>query len=188
MREPIKVPSLPPDFTSGDGVSWPRLITALVLLALSLVMGYRSTDHPPPPKAEPHSVRDQLVVSAELPPLEAEMVSGPTTVNRPPTKVPPVEVADPHPAVAGREEHALHRQSLKHAGLHRHGERRLVARTGTIRSRAEVRREYFRDRDFVAALTGEDSGSVYLTRTAAEQREAFGRGRHPSVALRSARS
>jgi hypothetical protein len=188
MRERVEVPSLPPDFTSGDGVSWPRLVTGLMLLALSLVMGYRSTHHPPPPKAEPHPVRDQLVVSAELPPLQAELVSGSTTVIRPPAEVAPAEGAEPHPSFAGRDEHALQRHTLKHARLHRHGERRLVARTRSIRTRAEVRREYFRDRDFVAAVTGEDSGSVYLTRRAAEQREALGSGRHRSVALRSARS
>jgi hypothetical protein len=187
MRQPIEVPSLPPDFTSGDGVSWPRLVTGLVLLTLSLVMGYRSTHHPPPPKAEPHPVRDQLVVSAELPPFEAKLVGGPTTVNRPPTEVTPTESAQRHPAFAGREEHALHRLSLKHARLHWPGVRRLIARTRTVRTRAEVRREYFQDRDFAAAVTGEDSGSVYLTRRAAEERQALGSGRHGSV-LRSARS
>jgi hypothetical protein len=45
----------------------------------------------------------------------------------------------------------------------------LVARSGFVRTRAQVEREYFRSRDLVAAFTGEHSGSVYLTRVAAEQ-------------------
>jgi hypothetical protein len=138
MQEPVKVPTLPADFTSGDGVSWPRLVTGLVLLVLSLVLGYRSAHHPPPPKAEPHPVRNQLAVSAELPALEAEMVRGPTTVNRPPNEVPAAENAQPHPAFAGRDERVLHGHSLEHARVHRHGERRIIARTRTIRTRAEV--------------------------------------------------
>lgn len=42
-----------------------------------------------------------------------------------------------------------------------------LAQFNSARSRAEVRAEYMAARDQVAALTGEDSGSAYLTRTAA---------------------
>ena len=53
----------------------------------------------------------------------------------------------------------------------------LAAReSGTIRrsfrTQAQVRREYLRTRNVVAALTGEDSGSDYLMRLAARQRAA----------------
>jgi hypothetical protein len=51
-----------------------------------------------------------------------------------------------------------------------------------------VEREYIRSRDLVAAFTGEDSGSMYLTREAAARRTALGTGRRRSVALSSARS
>lgn len=187
MHNKVDVPSLPPDFTSGDGVSWPRLVTGLMLLVLSLVMGYRSAHRPPPPKAEPHPVRDQLVVSAELPPLKAETVRAPTIVNGTPTEVPSAPETDPVPAFAGRESPVVHPHSFKRLRIHRHSERRLLARTRFVRTRAQVRREYFRDREFAAALTGEDSGSVYITRMAVEQREAHGSGRRGSLALRSAR-
>jgi hypothetical protein len=47
-----------------------------------------------------------------------------------------------------------------------------IAHTRLTRSRGEVRREYLAHREWVAALTGEDSGSAYLTRIAALQSAA----------------
>jgi hypothetical protein len=80
MHEPVRVPTLPPDLVAGADVSWARLITGLMLLALSLVIGYRSAHHPPPPKAVPQPVRNQLVVEADLPPLEAAVVRAPRMI------------------------------------------------------------------------------------------------------------
>jgi hypothetical protein len=172
MHEPVRVPTLPPDLVAGADISWARLITGIVLLVLSLVMGYRSAHHPPPPKAEPHPVRNQLVVSADLPPLEPAVVGGVRTIPDISAVAPfvPAARAEPVREVAPRVEHVSHHRSLQHARLHRHRDSRLVARTRFTRTRAAVRREYFRDRAFVAAFGGEDSGSVYLSRVAAEQR------------------
>jgi hypothetical protein len=190
MHEPVRVPTLPPDLVAGADISWARLITGIVLLVLSLVMGYRSAHHPPPPKAEPHPVRNQLVVSADLPPLEPAVAGGVRTI-------PDISVAPPFaPAarvetvreLAPRVAHGPRRLSIKHARHHRRGDVHLVAHTRFIRTRSDVRREYFRDRDFAAAFGGEDSGSVYLSRVAAERREALASARRRSVALRSARS
>jgi hypothetical protein len=173
MHEPVRVPTLPPDLVAGADVSWARLITGIALLVLSLVIGYRSAHHPPPRKAEPHPVREQLVVSAELPPLETAMVGGARTI-------PDISAAAPFVAArrvgpprqpAPHFKHAARPHWPAHAHWRRHANARVVARSSFVRSRAEARREYFRDRDFVAAFGGEDSGSVYLSR-AAEERHA----------------
>jgi hypothetical protein len=174
MHEPVRVPTLPPDLMAGADISWARLITGIVLLVLSLVMGYRSAHRPAPPKAEPHPVRNQLVVSADLPPLEPAVVGGVRTIpdiSAAPSVVPDTRV-EPVREVAPRLKSAAHRRWPTHARLHQHRNSRLVARSGSARTRAQVEREYFRSRDLVAAFGGEDSGSVYLTRVAAERRGA----------------
>jgi hypothetical protein len=176
MPEPVRVPSLPPDFLAGDDISWARLITGIVLLVLSLVIGYRSAHHPPPPKAVPHPVRNQLVVSADLPPLEPAVVSGSGEIPDI-SAVAPLVAADRAESVreaAPRVGHASHRVLIEQARHHRRGEVHLVAHARFIRTRSDVQREYFRDRDFAAAFGGEDSGSMYLTRMAAEHRAALG--------------
>jgi hypothetical protein len=172
MPEPVRVPTLPPDLVAGADISWARLITGIVLLVLSLVMGYRSVYHPPPPKAVPHPVRQQLVVSADLAPMEPAVASGVRTIpdiSAAPPFVPAAR-AEPVREVEPRAAHGPRRVSIKHSRHHRLGEVHLVAHTRFIRTRAEVRREYFRDRDFAAAFGGEDSGSVYLSRVGAEDR------------------
>jgi hypothetical protein len=173
------VPTLPPDLVAGADVSWARLITGIALLVLSLVIGYRSAHHPPPRKAEPHPVREQLVVSAELPPLETAVVNGARTIPDISAAAPfgPAARAEPVREVAPRVAHGSRRMSFKHSRHHRRGEVHLVAHTRFIRTRSDVQREYFRDRDFVAAFGGEDSGSVYLSRVAAEQRWPVERAR-----------
>jgi hypothetical protein len=174
MHEPVHVPTLPPDLVAGADISWARLITGIMLLVLSLVIGWRSTHRPPPPKAVPHPVREQLVVSADLAPMEPGAVSGVRTIpdisDAPPFV--PAARAEPVRELAPRAGHAAHRVSIKHARHHSHGDSRLIARASVVRTRADVRREYFRNRDFVAAFGGEDSGSVYLARLAAEHRAA----------------
>jgi hypothetical protein len=189
MHEPVHVPTLPPDLVAGADISWARLITGIMLLVLSLVIGWRSAHRPPPPKAVPHPVREQLVVSADLAPMEPGAVSAVRTIPDI-SAAPPLAAARAEPVgeVVTRPTHAPHRVSIKHARHHRQDESRLIARASVTRSRADVRREYFRDRDFVAAFGGEDSGSVYLMRRAAEQREVLGSARRRSVAPPSARS
>jgi hypothetical protein len=178
MHEPVRVPTLPPDLVAGADISWARLITGVVLLVLSLVMGYRSAHHPPPPKAEPHPVRQQLVVSADLPPLETAVVSGARTIpDISAAPLVPGALGEPVREVVPRIERVSHHPSSKHVRHHRHGDARLVARARSVRTRADVRREYLRDRDFVAAFGGEDSGSVYLSRMAAERQSAYTRSR-----------
>jgi hypothetical protein len=182
MHEPVRVPTLPPDLVAGADVSWARLITGIMLLVLSLVMGYRSAHHPLPPKAVPHPVRQQLVVSADLAPLDPAVVSGVRTIpdiSAAPPFVPAARV-EPVRELAPRAGHGPRRLSIKHVRHYRHRPSLLIARTRSIRTRAQVEREYFRDRDFAAAFGGEDSGSVYLTRMAAE-RAAPGNGRGRSV-------
>jgi hypothetical protein len=184
MHEPVRVPTLPPDLVAGADISWARLITGVVLLVLSLVMGYRSAHHPPPPKAQPHPVRNQLIVSADLPPLEPAVVGGVRTI--PDISAAPAlataKRVGPAREPAPHFKHAARPRWPAHAHWRRHGNARVVARSSFVRTRAEVRREYFRDRDFVAAFGGEDSGSVYLTRIAGERRGARSRGRVPRSA------
>lgn len=190
MQEPVHVPTLPPDLMAGADISWARLITGVMLLVLSLVMGYRGLHRPPPPKAEPHPVRQQLVVSADLPPMESEVVSAPRTI-------PDISAAPPAVPAARAEavrelpphfKRAAHRHWSAHAHGHRYAASRAVARSSVALTRAQVEREYFRSRDQVAAFTGEDSGSVYLTRRAAELHSAsVGTVRHGPVRLRFAR-
>lgn len=47
-----------------------------------------------------------------------------------------------------------------------------AARDTRVLTRAQIVREYLASREQVAALTGEDSGSAWLTRAAARQRTA----------------
>jgi hypothetical protein len=117
-------------------------------------------------------VRQQLVVSADLAPLDPSVVSGVRTIpdiSAAPPFVPAARVElmrEVEPRIA----HAPHRLWIKRVRHYRHGHSLLIARTRYTRTRAQVEREYFRDRDFVAAFGGEDSGSVYLSRMAAEER------------------
>jgi hypothetical protein len=100
----------------------------------------------------------------------------------------PAARVEPVRELGSRLKSPTHRRWQAHARLHRHPNSRVVARSGVVRTRAQVERECIRDLDFVAAFTGEDSGSVYLTRVAAEHRSARGTGRHRSGGLAPARS
>jgi hypothetical protein len=133
-------------------------------------------------------VRQQLVVSADLAPLDPAVVSGPRTIpdiSAAPPFVAPAR-AEPVRELAPRVAHGMHRhlwvKTRPRAGV------RVVAHRGLVRTRAQVQSEYVRSRDFVAAFTGEDSGSVYLARVAAERRAALGSGRHHAARPASARS
>jgi|SRR6185369_187094 len=48
-----------------------------------------------------------------------------------------------------------------------------LARFKSVRTRADVQAEYIAERDEVAAMTGEDSGSAYLSR--------FAKAQHPTT-------
>jgi hypothetical protein len=143
MREPVQVPSLPPDLVAGADISWARLITGLALLVLSLLMGYRGMHRPPPPKAAPHPVREQLAVSAELPPLDTAVVNAPATVADSSSAAPLVTARR---VGAAREpaphfKHAARPRWSAHASWRRHRNARVVARSSFVRTRAEVRSE-----------------------------------------------
>jgi hypothetical protein len=190
MSEPVRVPTLPPDLVAGADISWARLITGIMLLVLSVVMGYRGIHHPPPPKAVPHPVRQQLVVSADLAPMEPAVASGVRTIPDISAVAPfvPDARAEPDREVAPRVERVSHRLWIKRVRHYRHRHALLIARTRYTRTRAQIEREYFRDRDFAAAFGGEDSGSVYLSRLAAERREASATGRRRSARPGATRS
>ena len=160
-----------------------RLVTGIVILALSLVVGLRDVPQEPEVEAVPQPVLQRVVVGTPLPPLQAAVVHAPSASAPPRTA--------PRPATATRAMHATTARSTSRHRLHEFASaqtRRLVlgrrdrvaarratasivvARPGFPRSRAQVRREYLRLRQVVAATTGEDSGSFYLMRAAARHR------------------
>ncbi|NKE66562.1 hypothetical protein RAMLITH_12075 [Ramlibacter sp. RBP-2] len=183
MRESPPPPALIADVIAGDGISWSRLVTAVVLLALSLAIGHRTARDPPQPKAVPQPVREQIVAAVELPPLPpaAGAKLAPSSSDWPaasPAQLNAAGHAEPvragprgqmSPAADGRPASHVVRPPRHHAT--RTGSE-LRASRRTVRTRAQVRAEYLRNREVVAALTGEDSGSAYLTRVAARQRAA----------------
>lgn len=165
-----------------DGISWFRLVSAVVLLALSLAIGHR-TAHAPPPKAVPQPVLEGIVAGVDLPPLDPVAAEVPAPV---PDSSAPEAAASPeapghadHVRVAERRHvaAAAHHASAsrvlrprRHQAAHARAHVRAAGRN--VRTRAQVRAEYLRHREVVAALTGEDSGSAYLARVAARQRAA----------------
>lgn len=181
MHEPLPQPPLIADVIADDPLPWARLMSAIVLVGLSLAIGYRSGRAPPPPEAVPQPVQERVVEGAELPPV------GP----------PAAAALLPVPAVVAIASVAPSDLAAR-AELHRPGARSLIGRSGsrpsgrqvlrprrdgvaagkpgairqTARTRDQVRREYLRSREVVAAFTGEDSGSAYLAQAAARQRAA----------------
>ncbi|HEY0884643.1 MAG TPA: hypothetical protein VGE20_05150 [Ramlibacter sp.] len=168
---------------AGDGISWSRLVTAVVLLALSVAIGYRTPRDPPRPEAVPQPVREQVVAAVELAPLDPPAGNAfvPSSTDRPDASGAPLKAAghaDPRragerrqmgPAAGGRPASDVVRPRRHHVAR-----AQSELRTGrrSVRTRAQVRAEYLRHREVVAALTGEDSGSAYLARVAARQRAA----------------
>lgn len=189
MRESQTPPTLA-DLMADDGIPWTRLVTAVVLLGLSLAIGYQTARAPPRPKAVPQPVLERVVTGLELPPLEQTIEAAPL-----PFSGMQALASAAGPKGTGRAEplrFAERRQIVRSAK--RSAESRVVrARRGEVAvaasesgkrrgvsTRAQVRREYLRSRDVVAALTGEDSGSAYLTQLAARQRAAPPKGAgHP---------
>lgn len=184
MRESLQPPPIPAEFLYDDGISPVRLVTAIVLLALSLAIGYRSARDPAPPEPAPQPVPDRVVAAVELPPLGSVAVAAPLPPPdaSPPRSLAPVKAAahaEPPRARASRHQisHARNRALASHATRSRRHQvvaaaYEPAALRRSVRTRAQVRGEYLRTREVVAALTGEDSGSVYLTRVAARQRAA----------------
>ena len=196
MRESLQPPPMIADVMADDGISWSRLVTAVVLLGLSVAIGYRTSRDPPRPDAVPQPVHESVVAAVELPPLDATVVAAvefppldPAVVAAPATLSDVSAPAGPsrlkayaEPRRAGERRHigrAANRSAVSQ-GQGARPRRHHVARAGrepgtsrpSVRTRAQVRGEYLRSREVVAALTGEDSGSAYLTRAAARQRAA----------------
>jgi hypothetical protein len=183
MRESPPPPPLIADVIAGDGISWSRLVTAVVLLALSVAIGYRTARDPPQPEAVPQPVRERVVAGIDLPPLRPIAAGVPAPVSgssapeaggslEAPRHAGHVRVAE-RDHVAPAAHHSSASRALRprrHHVAHARGELRATERK--VRTRAQVRAEYLRHREVVAALTGEDSGSAYLTRVAARQRAA----------------
>lgn len=183
MRESPPPPPLIADVIAGDGISWSRLVTAVVLLALSVAIGYRTARDPPHPKDVPQPVPEQVVAAVELAPLHrapesALLPSRSDWLAASPAPLRAAGHAEPRRAGERRQmDAAPDGRSASHVVRpRRHHVARAASEPATgrrsVRTRAQVRAEYLRHREFVAALTGEDSGSAYLTRVAARQRAA----------------
>lgn len=181
MPDSLQTPPLLRDVMVDDGISWMRVVTAIVLLGLSLAIGHRTAREPPRHKAVPQPVRERVVAGVELAPLEQTIAAAPLPSSSVPAMV-QVAAAQPtrhvEPLRVG-ERRQIVRTAVRSPGRQvvrprRHDVAAAASESGTIRgsarTRAQVRREYLRSRDVVAALTGEDSGSAYLTRLAARQR------------------
>lgn len=184
MREP-PLPSAP--LLSDVMPDGSRLATGLVILALSLIFGLRGALHQPAAEpaieAIPQPVLQRFVFGTPLPAMEPlarprpsiAMAMASDAVTAPPASRP----GAPRFASRHRVRHVAGSVNTRRSVLARSGRQAgrgnapaVVARTGSARTRAQVQREYLRARDVVAALTGEDSGSFYLMRTAAGQRTA----------------
>lgn len=182
MRETVQPPPLLADAASDDGISSLRVVSAVVLLALSLAIRYRTAQAPPP---VPQPVPERLVAGVDLPPL----VPVPVAAGVPAPFSSPSAAAGPEPRQPARHADQLRareRPQVARAANRSSGSpgvrarRHHVAQPGSqprssrrsLRTRAQVRAEYLRSRDVVAALTGEDSGSAYLTQLAARRRAA----------------
>ena len=203
MSESLQPPPMLRDVMADEGISWARLVTAIVFLGLSLAIGHQTAPDPPRPEAVPQPVRERVATGVDLPPLQQAVVHAPLqqTVVAAGAPLQQAVVAAPlqfssvpalasaaRPKPAGRTGplrlgerrqivRAANRPSARQAVRQRQHDVAVAAReSGTIRrslrTRAQVRREYLRTRHVVAALTGEDSGSDYLMRLAARQRAA----------------
>lgn len=181
MRDsPPPSPPLIADVIAGDGISWSRLVTAVVLMALSLAIGHRTGRDPPQPEAVPQPVREQVVAAIELPPRYS--AAGDTLLpswrDRPAASPAPLRaVGHAEPRRAGERDqigtargHSASRAVRPRARHAARTQSELRTSRRTVRTRAQVRADYLRNREVVAALTGEDSGSIYLTQLAARQR------------------
>lgn len=183
MRESPPQPPLIADVIAGDGISWSRLVSAVVLLALSVAIGYRTARDRPRPEAVPQPVREQVVAAVELAPLDPPVADAllPSSGASPAASLAPLKTAghaEPRragerrqmgPAAGGRSASDVVRPRRHHVAR---AQRELRTGRRNVRTRAQVRAEYLRHREVVAALTGEDSGSAYLARLAARQRAA----------------
>lgn len=178
MRESLHPAPMLAGGTGDDGISWVRVVTAIVLLALSLAIGTRTARDPPRPGAMPQPVREGVIAGVELLPLAAAVVDVPASSDASPTAGLRTSRAARLRAGEGRQigragNRATASQPVR-PRLHH------VALAGRLprpirqsgRTRAQVRAEYLRSREAVAALTGEDSGSAYLMRVAARERAA----------------
>jgi hypothetical protein len=193
MREAPKPPPLLADVMPAGGVSWPRVVTAIVLLALSLAIGFRGTRHQPAPKAVPQPVPRHLVAGADLPALQPEFAPLRGSTGLAAARM--VRTEAMQPAIRHPVWHAAARPAARRVAFARreqapsgHARQRASTAHALTRTRGEVEREYLRARDVVAAFTGEDSGSAYLMRASARERAArFDASRHESARSRSAR-
>jgi hypothetical protein len=167
---------IPPD---ADALPWMRLITGLVALAiLALPSGRHVAEWSTRP------IPDRTITVAALPPLEpgTPQPSGPedTSLAFALSAAPPDQStarARPvlTPVTQGSQVRA--KAALHHTRHFASTRRAMAASTRIARARqgltrAQVVRAYIASREQVAALTGEDSGSAYLMRVAARQRES----------------
>ncbi|MEO8653272.1 MAG: hypothetical protein ABI409_04045 [Ramlibacter sp.] len=178
IREHLQPVNGPVGLASPDGFSWARLVTGVFAMAISLAMSWRMglipgelarTQTPQAPQAQQEQTATADLLDRrepEIPTVTAQCEAlsppaAPAQVARNPTTRPPGVQSKRHPLRrASTQAKAKARSDL------------FAQRKALTRQRAEVRNEYIAQREQVAALTGEDSGSVYLTRLAARQSSA----------------
>lgn len=176
-----------------DGLPWVRLITGLAALAMLAVPVGR---HVAGSGTQPIAAR--VVTAQALPPaqpLPRPVLPSRETEDGSVDAAPSAAPASPSTTEAGPVAAGLSDRVARAATVPAHHLRRVAttsrragayrqfARTARGLTRAQVVREYLASREQVAALTGEDSGSVWLTRTRTKQRAMrvhalFGKRQH----------
>jgi hypothetical protein len=174
---------------SNSYFSWARLASGIFAVAVSLAVSWRTASptgelaHEQAPQPEEAPLASGVVLTNETPapiadPTEGKTVPASTLHASAPQPVAPSRVV---PARAVRPA-VMHKRPTPHTNSHA----KVQAATSTpknadvdprashpntlsrsIRTRTEVRDEFIASRKQVAAMTGEDSGSVYLARVAA---------------------
>jgi hypothetical protein len=134
------------------------------------------------------AIPERVVIVSALEPLPPDLAAPRPLTSLPPSQVGAMPVRMPptkSPSPAKR--HQVQRTSAtvqaqsylpssRHAGVSpRSVSHKQIAQIQLSRRRSDVRREFIASRDQVAALTGEDSGSSYLTRVSARQSAAHGK-------------
>ena len=172
IREHLQPVNGPVGLASPDGFSWARLITGVFAMAISLAMTWRMGLIPvelartQAPQQEP----EQTATADLLDRREPEIATATAQCEALSPPVAPAQVArnqTTRPPGAPSKRHPLQRTSTQAKAKLQSD--LFAQRKALTRQRSDVRNEYIAQREQVAALTGEDSGSVYLTRQAARQ-------------------
>lgn len=202
-RRPSPGPG-PIGLAAADGLPWVRIVTGVVALGISLALGvpagWRGMGGDAVATIRP--VARSVIAGEPLPPLapdvpDAAPPARASSVPPPAGARPPVQkVAAWQARPVQRRATAVAKVTVARAAVRRVAHRppakayapgvREVAQRPS-RRRIDVRNEFLAARDQVAALTREDSGSMWLARTAARGRTARAPRRHQLAAHAGAR-